>query len=592
MKNNIKKIVEAIKTKRWIHYLIIVIIGILVSIPFLWVQIYLSDDGKFHLLRLIGLDNAMEYGSFPFLVFPLFCKNWGYSMMTFYPPLVTYIPYILGLISGAFTTGLKLFAGLTVIFSGIFMYNLVNEITKKKGIALFSAILYMIFPYRFECLFNRYAIGEFTAFVFIPTVFQGLHNLIKKKKKRHFYIAIGATGLLLTHTISTLYTAFFCLIYVLFNVKLFFKKEVIKKCLVNVVFILLMSAMFLIPMLEFKFSAEYSILQPDIMKTNAESVATKTIKPSQFLKDIGEENGVSFVVGIPFISMLLLGILAYSKIEKENKDFYLIFTTLGVISTVMCTNLFPWQFMPDFMCTLQYPWRLIGFAFFFFAPVCAMNVYYLLNTINKKWLKTILYIVIVIIITIFTAMELNQYPVDNTSQDASYEERNKENPQIHYFSINRDNMPEKALREQLGYLQTRGDNTIIVSGNTNIVNENKEALHMEIEIENAERDTQLEIPYLFYPGYTITLEYDGKVVELDYFESEYGFIQISLPDDIGTGKITVDYTATILEKTAYAISGISIIVFIVYVIWFRKKCGQKGHSNLSTVDNKKETNER
>lgn len=592
MKNNIKKIVEAIKTKRWIHYLIIVIIGILVSIPFLWVQIYLSDDGKFHLLRLIGLDNAMEYGSFPFLVFPFFCKNWGYSMMTFYPPLVTYIPYILGLISGAFTTGLKLFAGLTVIFSGIFMYNLVNEITKKKGIALFSAILYMIFPYRFECLFNRYAIGEFTAFVFIPIVFQGLYNLLKGDKKRHFYIAIGATGLLLTHTISTLYTAFFCLIYVLFNAKFFFKKEVIKKCLVNVVFILLMSAMFLIPMLEFKLSAEYSILQPEIMKTNAESVATKTIKPSQFLKDIEEENGVSFVVGIPFITMLLLGILAYSKIEKENKDFYLTFTILGIISTVMCTNLFPWQFMPDFMCTLQYPWRLLGFAFFFFAPVCAMNVYYLLNSVNKKWIRTILYILTVIVITAFTVVELNQYPVDDTSQDSSYEERNKEEPQIHYFSINRDNMPKKALSEQLGYLRTREDNTIIVSGNTNIVNENKEALHMEIEIENAERDTQLEIPYLFYPGYTITLEYDGKVVELDYFESEYGFIQISLPDDIGTGKITVDYTATILEKTAYAISGISIIVFIVYVIWFRKKCGQKGHSNLSTVDNKKETNER
>ena len=189
-------------------------------------------------------------------------------------------------------------------------------------------------------------------------------------------------------------------------------------------------------------------------------------------------------------------------------------------------------------------------------------------------------------------MELNQYPVDDTSQDASYEERNKENPQINYFSINRDNMPEKALREQLGYLQTRGDNTVIVSGNANIVNENKEALHMEIEIENAEKDTQLELPYLFYPGYTITLEYDGKVVELDYFESEYGFIQISIPEEIETGKITVDYTATILEKVAYIISGISVILFIIYVVWFRKKCGQKGHSNLSTVENEKEINER
>lgn len=580
MKNKMNKIIEAIKTKRWVHYLIIVIIGLLISIPFLWVQLYLSDDGKYHLLRLVGLDNSMEYGSFPFLVFPFFCKNWGYSMMTFYPQLVTYIPYVLGLISGAFSTGLKIFASLTVVFSGIFMYNLVNEVTKKKGVAFLSAILYMIFPYRFECLFNRFAIGEFTAFVFIPIVFQGLYNLLQGDKKRHYYIAIGATGLLLTHTISTVYTALFCLIFVLFNLKAFFNKEVIKKCLINIVFILLVSAMFIIPMLEFKFTAEYAILEPDVMKTNAENVYTKTIKPSQFLKDIGEDNGVSFVVGIPFITMILLGILAFRKIDKEHKDFYISFLLLGVISIIMCTYLFPWRFMPDILCTLQYPWRLLGFAFFFFAPVCAMNVYYLLNSINKKWLKAIAWLLAIAIIAGFTVMELNQYPTNDTSLDAKYEGKNKENPQIDYFAINRDNMPKKALYNQFGYLETRKDNTEVISGNVNIVSENKEALHLEIEIENAKKDTKLELPYLFYPGYTITLEYNGKATKIDYYESEYGFVAINLPEDIETGKITVDYTATVLEKTAYAISAISIVGFIVYVICFRKKWKKEEQLNL------------
>ena len=587
MKNKMNKIIEAIKTKRWVHYLIIVIIGLLISIPFLWVQLYLSDDGKYHLLRLIGLDNSMEYGSFPFLVFPFFCKNWGYSMMTFYPQLVTYIPYVLGLISGAFSTGLKIFASLTVIFSGIFMYNLVNEVTKKKGVAFLSAILYMIFPYRFECLFNRFAIGEFTAFVFIPIVFQGLYNLLQGDKKRHYYIAIGATGLLLAHTISTVYTALFCLIFVLFNLKAFFNKEVIKKCLINIVFILLVSAMFIIPMLEFKFTAEYAILEPDVMKTNAENVYTKTIKPSQFLKDIGEDNGVSFVVGIPFITMILLGILAFRKIDKEHKDFYISFLLLGVISIIMCTYLFPWRFMPDILCTLQYPWRLLGFAFFFFAPVCAMNVYYLLNSINKKWLKAIAWLLAIAIIAGFTVMELNQYPTNDTSLDAKYEGKNKENPQIDYFAINRDNMPKKALYNQFGYLETRKDNTEVISGNVNIVSENKEALHLEIEIENAKKDTKLELPYLFYPGYTITLEYNGKATKIDYYESEYGFVAINLPEDIETGKITVDYTATVLEKTAYAISAISIVGFTVYMVCFRKKWKKEEQLNLPKEEKQK-----
>lgn len=583
MKNNINKIIEAVKTRRTIHYIIIIVIGLLVCIPFFWVQIKMSDDGKYHLLRLIGLDYSTEYGKFPFLVFPFFCKGWGYSMMTFYPPIVTYIPYILGVCAGAFRTGLKLFAALSTVLSGIFMYNFINEVTKKKGIALFSAILYLVFPYRFECLFNRYAIGEFTAFIFIPIVFQGLYNLIQGDKKRHFYIAIGATGLLLTHTISTLYTAFFCVIYILFNIRLFFNKEVIKKCIINVIFILLMSSMFLIPMLEFKTSAEYAILQPEIMKTDAETVSTKSIEPWQFLKDKEEENGVSFVVGIPFITMFLIGILAYSKIDKKYKDFYITSILMGIIALLMCTYLFPWAYMPDFMCTLQYPWRLLGFAYFFLVPVCAINIYYLLNSIDKKWLKVLLYSLIIIAITVFTIKELNQYPVEDKQQDKEYEESVYANRNIHYYSINRDNMPEKALREQRGYLLEREDNVCIVSGSVEIENETKEALHMEIELKDGKKDTALELPYLFYPGYTIKFEYDNKEVELEGEESKYGFIQVTMPEDVQNGKITVDYTATTLERVAYIISGIGLVLFIVYVIYSNKK------NNMTKNDIKEET---
>ena len=143
MKWRIGNIIEKIKTKRSIHYIIIIAVGLLISLPFLWLQIRSMDDGFIHLLRLIGLENAMEKGSFPFLVFPYFCKDWGYSMTAFYPPIVAYVPYILGLISGTFANGLKLFATFRTILSGIFMYNFINEVTKKKGIAFFSAIIYI-----------------------------------------------------------------------------------------------------------------------------------------------------------------------------------------------------------------------------------------------------------------------------------------------------------------------------------------------------------------------------------------------------------------------------------------------------------------
>ena len=148
MKTNLKKLIDVIKNKRSIHYAIIIIIGLLISIPFFWVQIRNSDDGWLHMLRLIGIDNAIEKGAFPFLVAPYLCNNWGYSMTAFYPTIVAYVPYMLGLISGSYFNGLKIFGALTTVLSGVFMYNLMNEVTKKKGIAFFSAIIYMTLPYK------------------------------------------------------------------------------------------------------------------------------------------------------------------------------------------------------------------------------------------------------------------------------------------------------------------------------------------------------------------------------------------------------------------------------------------------------------
>lgn len=575
MKKNIENIIEKIKTKRSIHYIIIIIVGILISIPFLWVQIRSTDDGFIHLLRLIGLDNAMEEGSFPFLVFPYFCKNWGYSMTAFYPQIVTYIPYVLGLIVGSFSNGLKIFAMLTTILSGIFMYNFVNEVTKKKGIAFFSAIIYMTLPYKLEDIYNRYAIGEFTAFVFMPLVFQGLYNLLHGDGKRHYYIAIGATGLLLSHTISTEYTAIMCVIYILFNLKAFLKKEVIIKCVINVAFILLMCAMFILPMLEFASQADYGILNPDVLKTSGKYVANNTIEIWQLVKDKGEENGVSFVVGIPFIVMLFSGILVYNKIDKKFKDFYIISIILGLISLMMCTKLFPWRIMPDFLCTLQYPWRMLGFALLFFTPVCAINVYYLITSIKKSWIRNLAYLLVFIVLMAFTAKELMAYKAEDTTLDEQYEQEIEEDPQIHYFSINRDYMPTKALLQQRKYLFIRGDNTIVISGEATIENENKDALHLEMDIKEASKGTELELPYLFYPGYTVKLQYEDKEIRLETTESDNGLIKIQLPDDIEQGKIIVDYTATTLDKVAYIISPIGMIGFVVYVVIDRKKFKEK-----------------
>ncbi len=564
-------IIKKIKEKTLIHYILIAIIGICVMIPFFWMQIRTTDDGWLHLIRLIGLDKSISQGDFPYLVFPYICRDFGYSMTAFYPPVVAYIPFLMGLCVNSYAIGLKLFATLTVILSGIFMYNLVQEVTHNKGISFLSSIIYMIFPYRFEVIFNRFAIGEFTAFVFMPLIFQGLYNLINGDGKKHYYIGIGATLLLLSHTISTVYTALFCIIYILLNIKKFFTKKVITKCIINAIFIILISLIFLIPMLEFKLQAKYAIFEPDIMKTSGKYVKNNVIEPWQWIKDKGEENGVSFIVGIPAIVMLAITILVWKNIDKKYKSFYIGSFILGLVSLFMCTKFFPWALIPDILATIQYPWRLVGFALYFFTPVFAINVYHLIGWAKKEKIKDILYVITIFVLGIFTIMRLTIYQQDNLNVDKDFEEKLRQNLIISHFSVNRDYLTFNAIANQWGYLQEREDNVCIVEGKANIINEEKEGLHLKFDIKDASENTILELPYIFYPGYTVKLNNEGIETKLNTFESKYGLVNIQLPENIEEANITVDYTGTTIERVAYIISAISCIAFIIYIIQFKKK---------------------
>lgn len=264
----VNKILKFIKENKWFHYGIIILIGIILSIPLSQIQIRDTHDGALHFLRVLGTEDTLKIGQFPPLINQNYCNASGYAMNLFYPPLVTYLPLLIKLFVENYMVALKIFAAICIILSGITMEQFVYEVTKKRGIALFAAIFYLIAPYKLGNVYKRFAIGEFTAMVFMPLVFLGLTNLIEGDQKKHYYIAIGAIGLMLSHTVTTLYTAIFCVFYLLFNLKQFKKKDVIKKCIINVIFILLVSALFWLPLLEATSLADYTIMNNEIMSTN------------------------------------------------------------------------------------------------------------------------------------------------------------------------------------------------------------------------------------------------------------------------------------------------------------------------------------
>lgn len=489
-------------------------------------------------------------------------------MNLFYNPLVTYIPLLIKLFIPTYSMALKIFGGLCIVLSGITMYQFVFQVTKKRAIALFAAIIYLISPYKLGDVYKRYAIGEFASFIFMPVLFTGMYNLFNQDGKKHYYIAIGAIGLVLTHTVTTFYMAIFCLIYVIFNITKLKKKEVIKKLVINVIFIVLISLFFIAPMLEAKMSAEYTIFDSKIMSTNGNYVFQNTLNLSEFFVDIGEENATTYIIGVPIFVLMCLTIFTYKHVDKKYKDFFIIAILFSFVSLYMSSKYCPWFIFPDFFCKLQYPWRMMGFFAFFISFVIGVNIYILLKTLfDKDITRLIIITILTIAMVTYTVPILLQYETNDNTKDEVYTNRVLEDPYINHMRINRDYLPKKALFLQRTYLNERDYSKIyVLQGNAEIQNEEVKDLSITGVIKNCSKDTIIEFPFFYYPGYKITLEENGEKIELKSVESENGFVSTVITKDITEAKITAEYVGTTITYASYIISFIGLMIFTVYII--------------------------
>ena len=580
-----KKIIENIRKDKIIHYIIIIAASLIAAIPLINLRIYGTDDGYVHMLRIFGMEQILKEQNFPPFIYSKFANGFGYAINLFYSPIVTYGPLFFRIFGLHYYTCLKLFAYSTILISCFTMYNFLYEVSKKREIAILGAVIYAFIPYRLETIFNRFAIGEFTAYIFFPMLFHGLFNLLKGDGKKHYYIAIAAIGLILTHTISTEYSVIFALLYIIFNFKQLKNKGVIRKIAINVIFILAITAFFTVPLMEHKILGNYVIFNSTSMKSLPSDVQNSTIKILQLFKDIGEVNGVSFKVGIPLIILTLLGIVSYKKMDKNIKSEYITFAVIAMISLAMVTKLFPWIIMPKILTTLQFAWRMLAFFEFALSIICAINLYYFIDIICKKSSKNsketkvhtktenlynmLLLFAIIVIITSMMKIDYNySYEKEKFLTDEEYETKINEKNSI--WSINREYLPEKVDVKELGksYLDYRENRVYVLDGNSTITNEKKKGLQLEFDIENYKANTILELPYIYYLGYTVTTEQNEKI---QMFESNNGMLAIKLDENIESAHITVKYTGTTIEKVSYLISAISIITFIGYVIYSKKQ---------------------
>lgn len=484
-----------------------------------------------------------------------FANGFGYSWNLFYGPLPIYAINIINFICNNFIIAYKLFALCALVLSGIFMYKFVDSYSGNSNVALLSSILYMTFPYHLTDLYTRNALGEYASFMFIPLVFYGLYNLFYTSDK-HYYLSIGAIGLILTHNISTVLVGFFAILYLGLNIKKIKESRVQKGLILNILFILTITSFFWAPLLETKFSTNYQVYEPGMMATN-ENTAGHGLKISQFFVTLNDGSYV-FELGIHFILILVFSIMAIRRIKEELKETYTFFLIAGVFSLWMSTKYFIWKILPQQMCIIQFPWRCLMMSGFFFSVVCALNMYTLIKKFNSKDVSIISIISIIYISALAGVIPYNTN-IENI-EDLELGRISGSEYETVAGVAKAEYLPVNAYKDRF-YIATRENKTYVLSGKALIENEEKDGTHYTAKIKTYEAEyTIFELPYIYYPGYEVRL--DGMVTET--FETQNGFLGIAIgkEDEVD---LEVIYTGTRTMHISNIVSAISLIVFAIYV---------------------------
>lgn len=557
---------------------IIVIIAIVIisMFPLYYPGFIYTHDGIIHLFRTQGAyQNLTNLDIFNRIYYNMI-NGQGYGWGIFYPPLSAMIPAIFMCVGFSLFTAEKLFIIVASIFAGIFAYKLFMELYKNKFCAMLVAIIYVLSPYKLTQALIRGAMGEILVFTFIPLIFLGLIKILKGEGKYKYYFILGMTGIIYSHVISIIYTTIFGALFLLLNYKKLFKKKVIIDFIISSVIIIILALPVLIPMLQHQMSNNYIIssIQTDVKdrvvhpgQLIASSFEGKEVENTSYYSNDKEMN---YMIGLPFIVILLLLPFMYKKIKEEDGiGNIIIFAILLCISIFMM--IFPgiWNKV-SVLDTIQYPWRILLYSVLFISIITG----YVIKQLLKKENVYTIFILIVSYCLLFSFMIGSNVRFAKTlSSDFNFANQELTGTDDYgslSFSIGfaHEYLPNNMDTE---YIIEKGKNIDILTGDAEIISDLRENNKLKIKLKNKEENTKIELPLIYYEGYNIVLkDTSGEEKNIDYQMSEKGFIVINI-DKVSEYEILINYTGTTIYKICDIIAIITLVIYIVYIVKRKNK---------------------
>jgi 6-pyruvoyl-tetrahydropterin synthase related domain len=543
---------------------------LLLTLPAAWPLaagwLFKSDDGLLHLFRLRGLDAAIRQGVLYPRIFPEFAFGYGHAVLSYYGPLAYYVaelPYLLG---ASLVSAFKLAILLGFWGSALAAYALGRRYA-SPGPALFGALGFVYFPYHLADAYQRGALAEHWAWVFLPLILWAVtpKPIIEEDTgrpwtdavvRRHSFIFVAAAAALIaTHSLTALIFMPFAMVYAwVVSPILPYTRRALSLALPALA-VLALSSFYWLPVL----------FQTRWVQLSATSSTTSYIRHlaplAKFLQVLPVYDYVNRA-GMPDQPLGLVGFLlllaavatglAGVRNRKPGAAPLFLFTVLSLLSLYMTVDIsLPlWQAASGILAYLQFPWR--------FMTLAALGISMASVFVFKRHSKLAILFIPLLIVT--STVGILVVPAPTTASDPAsmwlFESRS-----AHIGSTWDDEYipwwitldPRQLLRAALPSIDTF---SAPAQANIRLLNSSYTSKRFIVSSENP---WVLRMHQFYFPQWRVTL--DGKPLAT-YPSTNLGLLSADVPPT-ANGIVDVEFASTGAEQLGIALSIFSAVVLLL-----------------------------
>ena len=563
--------------------LILSLLGItfLCSIPLMTNGVGSGHDLAYHVVRIEALVDSLKHGIFPNRMSSLWFKGYGYPSSIYYGDLLLYIPALFRIAGFTVVSAYKAYIIFINLGTAIVSYLCFNGMFRDKRASVLASLVYSCATYRLLNIYVRASVGEYTAMMFLPVVAFAVYKIYTSDandkpqlRRAAFYLALGMTGLITCHILSTEMVAFILVLVCFVMLRETLRPAVIKTYLLAIAETLLMSAFFLIPFVDYYLNVTVRVNNsvnslPFIQGQGCTFAELFSVFRDIFTVYSTHANArLASTPGLVLIVTLFVGIAVFANMKKGGrKPELLLYTAFSIISLFLASNLFPWDIFSHslsigrLLAQVQFPWRYVAIAVMFLTLLFTLLIK-LLNEkdfgVSSKYIKSAAAIAVAVVCLSCTLVFTGNY-IDDTGYRVWYDTADLDTSFV--------SAGEYLLLDFSGDI----DGKVKSESMEKVELVERDGCRMELYCEGTEKDGSIEVPIFNYKGYVVKDD-NGRKYEIT--DGKYNSIKFTLPKNF-KGNITIDFVEPWYWRAGEIVTLLTIVGLIVLKKAPRKKSVNK-----------------